>query len=289
MDKHDILRQIEIVSNLLDGAAADDFWRPDLTVAAAKLRALRRQIPRAIDVPREVSDLLADVARLRRRWGQLYFGDPETQSEHDEPAPSLHAGRNREPWTIEEERRFVASLDETAIRLFSIFGRVRNESRVDGRWCIRSGAMTYDAASLREKYKSALTAGSIASDWMWTLAEDSVLLVAGGGVQITQLSSLAEEIGPAVHDLFGNQEPDLIMWQVFGRLMSRGLLHAGTTAHSGSHPTRLGVFSLTEAGLGRASEAFVVWWPFSPEGGWTAQPRAESRSKSAPQTTCEDD
>ncbi len=249
MNRQDVLLQLSICSSMLTGVKNDESMRPDLPVIASKLRLLGKLIPKVIDVPREASDLLADVQRLRQTWGELYWGDEvssESRASHSR-AGSDNAVVKRGPWTIEEERRFLADLDDLHWLLFTAFGRVRNV-RLDGRWCVQMSAeLVYDAESLRGPATGDMF------DRSYAIAMEGILMRSANGLPRRECLSLAETIAPAAYELFVTEDPAFVIASVAERLVIEGLLHEGPGSG------REVMFQLTPRGLPRSRAAFASW------------------------------
>ena len=250
MNRQDVLLQMSIVSNMLEGVRNDDVMRADLPVIAAKLRLLRKMIPKVFDVPREASDLLADVQRLRQTWGALYWGD-EATNENGASQPragsGLAVGNRQGPWTIEEERRFLADLDDVGWFLFTAFGRVLPDAKVDGRWQVRIEELVYDVESLRKPPTSDMF------ERAYAIAMEGVLMRAGTGFSRRECVSLAEAIAPAAYELFVTQDPAFVMVSVAETLVIEGLLYEGPGSG------REVMFQLTPKGLARSRSALASW------------------------------
>jgi len=250
MNRQDVMLQISIVSNMLEGVRNDDVMRADLPVIAAKLRLLGKMIPKVFDVPREASDLLADVQRLRQTWGELYWGDEATSDNgtSQSRAGSGHAvGNRRGPWKIEEERRFLADLDDVGWFLFTAFGRVLPDAKVDGRWQVRIEELVYDAESLRRP-----AAGDM-FERAYAIAMEGVLMRAANGFPRRECVSLAEAIAPAAYELFVTQDPAFVIVSVAERLVIEGLLCEGPGFG------REVMFQLTPKGSARSRSALASW------------------------------
>lgn len=259
MNKQDFLLQLSIVSTMLEGVKNDECMRPDLGVIASKLRLLLRSIPRVIEVPREATEFLGEVRRLKNRWNELYFGD---LNRDEEPQPAVVSSRRRgatlSQWDNQEVAEFLELLsDDLAMTLFCVFGRVHPKAQVDGRWCAIGGGLgqeiVCDASALCEEYQVATV------EKAWILAEDAMLLAAETGIHTAELSWIAESAAPSIHRLLTDGDPDVVMWTVVGRLLENGLLHTGAPADRPSQQPVVCVFHLTAAGVRRAQEARTRW------------------------------
>lgn len=288
MNRELILQQLQLIASLLDGAEATEALKPDLTIAACKLKWLSTKVvPRVLaDDHFERQNIMAEISALRDRWDRLYW---ETTSGEESPAPTV--ARTRSPGqasTLSEDEHFLAKdFDDIAFRLLTIFGRVQEDSRVDGRWVLKMpGGTVYDAGLIRQYRK--VSANPEGLNGLYQIAEDALLLSAGRGIRVDEFQQIAELLGPLVPELLPLDEPPTtLVWKLASRLIEQGCLSlGGPPAHRPGRPGEPGVLALTESGFKRAAEAFHAWWPYSKQSGWGT---TNALGKTAPSSAQRDD
>lgn len=289
MTRDHILQQLKLIASLLDGAEATEALKPDLTIAACKLKWISTKVvPRVLaDDHFERQNIMAEISALRERWARLYW---ETEASGQESsAPPVVRKRSLRPAPLtKNEQRFLAEdgLDEVAFRLLTAFGRILDESRMEGRWVLKMpGGTVYDAGLIRE-HLGKVGSATEGPNGLYQIAEDALLLSAGSGISVERFEHLAEHLlGPLVPELLPLDEPPpALVWRLASRLIEQRCLSlGGVPAHRPGRPAEPGVLAFTEVGFQRAASAFHAWFPYSKQqSGWRAKKEAEEAASSRP-------
>lgn len=288
MTRDHILQQLQLIAGLLDGAEATEALKPDLTVAACKLKWLSTKVvPRVLaDDHFERQNVMAEIGALRARWGRLYWEAEASGEESPTPAVARTRSLRQASLTKVEQHFLAADFDDIAFRLLTIFGRVQEDARVERRWVVKMpGGAIYDVNSIRQHR------GKIGSlpgeDGLYRIAEEALLLSAGPGIRVDRFACLAEHLlGPLVPELLPLEAPpETLVWKLASRLLmhEKCLTLGGPPAHRPGRSGEPGVLALTESGFKRAAEAFHAWWPYSkPQSGWRAKTETGEAAPSVP-------
>ena len=144
------------------------------------------------------------------------------------PSLSAVAARLAErPWIDAEVARDLAKLsDETAMRMFAIFGTTDGALQVNSRWCIQIDGMIVDVENLRTAYSGI---ARDANDFQ--LASDAVKLAGmSGDLTVHRLRAMASKLAPAILASFGecsnckSDEPMCVIVHVAEKLQEQGEL-----------------------------------------------------------------
>ena len=146
------------------------------------------------------------------------------------PSLSAVAARLAErPWIDAEVARDLAKLsDETAMRMFAIFGTTDGALQVNSRWCIQIDGMIVDVENLRTDSAYSGIARD-ANDFQ--LASDAVKLAGmSGDLTVHRLRAMASKLAPAILASFGecsnckSDEPMCVIVHVAEKLQEQGEL-----------------------------------------------------------------
>ena len=144
------------------------------------------------------------------------------------PSLSAVAARLAErPWIDAEVARDLAKLsDETAMRMFAIFGTTDGALQVNSRWCIQIDGMIVDVENLRTAYSGI---ARDANDLQ--LASDAVKLAGmSGDLTVHRLRAMASKLAPAILASFSecshckSDEPTCVIVHVAEKLQDQGEL-----------------------------------------------------------------
>ena len=146
------------------------------------------------------------------------------------PSLSLAAARLAErPWSDAEVARDLAKLsDETAMRMFAIFGTTDGALQVNNRWCIQIDGMNVDVEQLRSDSQYS---GSARDTNDFQMASDAVKLAGmSGDLTVHRLRAMASKLAPAILASFSecshckSDEPTCVIVHVAEKLQDQGEL-----------------------------------------------------------------